>query len=85
MANQTNEPLYRAHLYLYARDWERVKEIYGSTIGASAAVREILRKVLTQHERATQARLEAKQQLDSPRPIEQLDPQPAPQETPTHE
>lgn len=55
MPARETEPLVRAHIWLYARDWERVKELFDSTVGASKAVRAMVRTTLRQLEAKSSA------------------------------
>jgi hypothetical protein len=45
-APREEEALARVHLWLYARDVQRLKDIYGSSVGVSKAARLMIRKFL---------------------------------------
>lgn len=52
------EPQVRVHIWVYERDYEKLKVLYGNTIGLSKAVRTILRKFLNGLEAKAQDRLD---------------------------
>jgi hypothetical protein len=50
MPRKEDEEVQCVHIWLYARDVERLDLMYGNTIGRSKAVRAIIRKTLNQIE-----------------------------------
>lgn len=58
MPRTETEEIQRVHLWLYARDVERINELFGKNIGISRAIRMMVRKFLNQID--AKAQLEAK-------------------------
>lgn len=56
MPKRTDRPIDRRHIGLYEGQWDRLQHFFGSTIGASHALREIAERTLR--------RLEAKEAAD---------------------
>jgi hypothetical protein len=48
MPKKEIEPVVRVHIWIYEKDWEELKQIYGSTTGPSKAIRAIVRNLLNQ-------------------------------------
>jgi hypothetical protein len=47
MSKQETEEVIRVHIWIYARDWERLHDIYGKTLRPSKAIRAIIRSFLS--------------------------------------
>lgn len=69
MRRNDGEDLTRVHLWVYTRDWERIKAYFGESLGPSKAARLMLRKFLDN--------LEAETELNAKRPKSLTDEQSA--------
>lgn len=58
MPKKLSQPSERHHVHLYKGDWEDLNELFGDSIGAGAAVREIVHKAIRKikDKKAQQAR-----------------------------
>lgn len=65
MSRKLEEDTIRKHVVLYRRDWERILEIYGKSIGGSQAVRRIVRAFLIN--------LDAKTSAQAKRPQDEIE------------
>lgn len=56
MISDEREETMRVHIFVYKEDYERIKELYGDTIGVSKAIRTMLRKFLRTVDAKTEPR-----------------------------